>query len=165
MAVDGESLRTERRFATLHPDNSRYCAKSALSLHASDISSGELNTSPKLGAYAPLNPTHGKAVYTLKYVSSHRMHMTNITLSIPDDIRERMRKHPEIKWSEVVRRAILEYLDKLMGSDTLEPGHYVKLAEKAGVNLDAIPLDWAKSHYEKMREMEWERSSTTRTSS
>jgi len=153
------------RLAALHLDNSRYCAKTAFSLHASDISSGELNTSPKIGVYTLLNPTQERAVYTLKYVSSHRTHMTNITLSIPDDIRERMRKHPEIKWSEVVRRAILEYLDKLMGSDTLEPGHYLKLAKKAGVDLDAIPLDWAKSHYEKMREMEWERNSTTRMSS
>ena len=33
-------------------DNSRYCAKHTFSLHASDISTGELNTSPKLGAYS-----------------------------------------------------------------------------------------------------------------
>ncbi len=104
-------------------------------------------------------------MYALKYVNSHRKLMANITLSIPNDIRERMKKHPEIKWSEVVRRAILEYLDKLVGSDTFEPDHYVKLAEKAGVDLEAIPLDRAKSHYEKMREMEWERDSTTRMSS
>ena len=35
------------------PDNSRYCAKHTFSLHASDISTGELNTSPELGAYTP----------------------------------------------------------------------------------------------------------------
>ncbi|MDF1539820.1 MAG: hypothetical protein P1Q69_13050 [Candidatus Thorarchaeota archaeon] len=91
--------------------------------------------------------------------------MANMTLSLPDDIRERMKKHPEIKWSEVVRRAILEYLDKLTGSDTLDTKHYESLAERAGVNLSDISLDNAEEHYKKMREKEWERLSTTRTSS
>jgi hypothetical protein len=34
-------------------NNSRYCANHTLEMHASDISSGELNTSPELGAYTP----------------------------------------------------------------------------------------------------------------
>ncbi|MFQ5834238.1 MAG: hypothetical protein ACE5H4_16155 [Candidatus Thorarchaeota archaeon] len=91
--------------------------------------------------------------------------MANLTLSIPDDVRERMRKYPEIKWSEVVRRAILEYLDRLMGSETIDSAHYAKLAEKTGVNLDSISMDEAERHYGKMRELEWERHSMTRTSS
>lgn len=39
----------------------------------------------------------------------------NITIRIPRDLRERMRRHPEVRWSEVVRRAIEEYLDRLEG--------------------------------------------------
>ena len=91
--------------------------------------------------------------------------MGNITLSIPDDIRARMKKYSEVKWSEVVRKAILDYLDKLTGSETIESEHYVRLASRMGVNLDAIPLETAIAHYEKMRELEWERHSMTRTSS
>ena len=34
-------------------DNSRYCANHTFSLHALDISTGELNTSPELGTYTP----------------------------------------------------------------------------------------------------------------
>ena len=34
-------------------DDSRYCTSYTLDSHASDISSGELNTSPKLRAYTP----------------------------------------------------------------------------------------------------------------
>lgn len=90
--------------------------------------------------------------------------MANITLSIPDEIRKLMKKYPEIKWSEVVRRAILEYLDRLMGSETLDSDYYTELAKKTGVDLDSISLDEAENHYEKMRRMEWERSSTTQTS-
>ena len=38
---------------TISPNNSRYCAKYTFSLHALDISTGELNTSPELGTYTP----------------------------------------------------------------------------------------------------------------
>ena len=93
------------------------------------------------------------------------MSMANLTLSIPDDTRERMRRYPEIKWSEVVRKAILEYLDKLMGSETYDSSHYARLAEHTGVNLESISMDKAEKHYKKMRNLEWKRHSTTRASS
>ncbi|PIN94583.1 hypothetical protein COU53_03000 [Candidatus Pacearchaeota archaeon CG10_big_fil_rev_8_21_14_0_10_30_48] len=44
--------------------------------------------------------------------------MTNITLSIDDDVYKKMRKYSEIKWSEFVRKIVekrvneLEQLDK-----------------------------------------------------
>lgn len=34
--------------------------------------------------------------------------MTNLTLSIPDDLKAKMSQFPEINWSEVARQAILE---------------------------------------------------------
>ncbi|HLF06643.1 MAG TPA: hypothetical protein VI893_05675 [Thermoplasmata archaeon] len=39
--------------------------------------------------------------------------MGNITLSVPDELHVRMRKHPEIKWSEVARQAFVEKVDNL----------------------------------------------------
>jgi len=39
--------------------------------------------------------------------------MTNITLSIREDIYEKMKKHSEIKWSEFVRKAIEKRVKKL----------------------------------------------------
>ncbi len=45
--------------------------------------------------------------------------MTNITLAIPDDLHEKMKKHSEIRWSEIARKSIakkvemLEMIDKL----------------------------------------------------
>ncbi|MHA2022219.1 MAG: hypothetical protein ACTSWQ_00995 [Candidatus Thorarchaeota archaeon] len=100
----------------------------------------------------------------LIYVETHIPAMANITLSIPDEIRKMMRKYPEIKWSEVVRKAILEYLDRLMGSETLDSDHYAKLAKETGVDLDSISLEEAEKHYKKMRRMEWKRRSTTQIS-
>ena len=41
--------------------------------------------------------------------------MAHITLSIPDEIYEEMKKHPEIKWSEIARRNIIEKTLLLMG--------------------------------------------------
>ncbi|OGQ05195.1 MAG: hypothetical protein A3F82_01785 [Deltaproteobacteria bacterium RIFCSPLOWO2_12_FULL_44_12] len=34
--------------------------------------------------------------------------MASLTLSIPEELREKMREFPEINWSEVARQAILE---------------------------------------------------------
>jgi len=34
--------------------------------------------------------------------------MTNLTLSIPDDLKAKMGRFPEINWSEVARQAIIE---------------------------------------------------------
>lgn len=51
--------------------------------------------------------------------------MTNMTLAIEDDLRERMKKHSEIRWSEVVRKSIwqrvelLEALDKIASKSKL----------------------------------------------
>ena len=42
--------------------------------------------------------------------------MTNITLSVDDEVYKRMRKYSEIKWSEFVRKVIKSRLDEL---DTL----------------------------------------------
>ncbi len=39
--------------------------------------------------------------------------MANITLSIPDNIYTEMQAFPELKWSEVARRAIIDKLEIL----------------------------------------------------
>ena len=36
-----------------------------------------------------------------------------MTLKVPDDLHEAMRRHPEIRWSEVARRAFKMELDRL----------------------------------------------------
>ena len=39
--------------------------------------------------------------------------MPNVTLAIPEDLHERMKKHTEIRWSEVVRKSISEKIEDL----------------------------------------------------
>ena len=45
--------------------------------------------------------------------------MVNMTIAIPDDLHDKMRRHAEIKWSEIARRAIREYVEKLERLDRL----------------------------------------------
>ena len=64
------------------------------------------------------------------------MNMTNITLAIPDDLHERMRSHSEIRWSEVVRKSIinkveiLEAMDKLASKSKLTKKDIDEIASK-----------------------------------
>ncbi len=39
--------------------------------------------------------------------------MGNITLAVPDDVHDLMRKHTDIRWSDVARRAIIDRIEAL----------------------------------------------------
>lgn len=62
--------------------------------------------------------------------------MTNLTLAIPEKLHEKMRKHSEIRWSEVVRRTIsdkiedLELMDKLTSKSRFTQKDVDELAHK-----------------------------------
>jgi hypothetical protein len=62
--------------------------------------------------------------------------MANLTLSIPDDLYEEMKKHPEIRWSEVARQSLrmklqdLRRLDELLGKSRLTGGDVQAVGEK-----------------------------------
>lgn len=49
-------------------------------------------------------------IISLDYVISH---MTNVTLSVPPELAKKMKKHPEVRWSEVARQAIADHLEFL----------------------------------------------------
>lgn len=45
--------------------------------------------------------------------------MPNITLSIPDEIKQKMDEHPHVKWSNVVRSVILQKLSDFEEAERL----------------------------------------------
>ncbi len=49
--------------------------------------------------------------------------MENLTLAIPSDLKKRMKRHSEIRWSEVVRKSITQKIEML---ETME-----KIANKS----------------------------------
>lgn len=45
--------------------------------------------------------------------------MVSVTLSVPARLRERMKQHSEVKWSEVIRRTIEQQLDDWSELDSI----------------------------------------------
>ena len=56
---------------------------------------------------------------TLNYVGPHISVMANLTLSVPDALYEEMKRHPEIRWSEVARQALARKIEDLRRLDVL----------------------------------------------
>jgi metal-responsive CopG/Arc/MetJ family transcriptional regulator len=90
--------------------------------------------------------------------------MVNITVSIPEDLYRKMKKYSEVRWSEVVRKALVEYIGRLevMERGVVPSEKLVELLRESGSDVSSIDLEKALDFYEKARELEWKRLSTTR---
>jgi hypothetical protein len=91
--------------------------------------------------------------------------MTNITLSLPDDVHIKMKMHKEIRWSEIVRRAITDYIGKLeeKGSEMTTKDLLEELGDDFRKTLSELSFEKAEKEYRKMRDAEWKRVSTIQT--
>ena len=85
--------------------------------------------------------------------------MPNITLSIPEEVYKKMKEHKEIRWTEVVKKDIMDYIHHLE-----EGKHEVtteELLEELGSEfakeLSEISFEEALEFYENMRDKEWRR--------
>ena len=62
--------------------------------------------------------------------------MTNMTLSLPEELHKIMRKHKQIKWSEIARQAMwneakkLEIMNKLLSKSELKEEDILELSRK-----------------------------------
>jgi hypothetical protein len=62
--------------------------------------------------------------------------VVNVTLAVPEELHEIMRRHPEIKWSEVARQAMwgyarkLELLDEIMKGSRFSEGDSIEIGEE-----------------------------------
>ena len=65
--------------------------------------------------------------------------MSNITLYVPDEVKKELNAHSEVKWSEVVRKAIINKLDELKKLELLR-----KYVEKEP--FSDIDLRWMDDH-------------------
>jgi hypothetical protein len=59
--------------------------------------------------------------------------MANVTLAVPRELHAEMRRHPEIRWSEVARRAFQREVNRLHLVDRLLANS--RLTEEDAVNL------------------------------
>ncbi len=67
--------------------------------------------------------------------------MTNMTLSVPEDLYEIMQKYREIKWSEVARQALwikakkLQLMDKLLAKSELTEEDALQIGKKVNTEI------------------------------
>jgi predicted CopG family antitoxin len=54
--------------------------------------------------------------------------MPNVTLSLSDDVHRKMKQHSEIRWSEFIRKSIVEKVEVLEMMDKI--AHKSKLTKK-----------------------------------
>ena len=82
--------------------------------------------------------------------------MTNITISIPQELCEKMKKHAEVKWSEVVRKSIADYINKMekINGGVVPSSILVAMLKDSNLELSNITLENATEHYEKNRDTE-----------
>ena len=77
------------------------------------------------------------------------VYVPNLTITIPLELYRRLKKHPEIRWSVVIRRYLEEFLRKLEAKFEEETTSILKrlgLEEK----LDAVPDETALAYGEAM---------------
>ncbi|MGB9708330.1 MAG: hypothetical protein ACPLXC_03350 [Candidatus Pacearchaeota archaeon] len=69
--------------------------------------------------------------------------MPNITLSIPEDLQKIVKKHPEIKWSEVARQSMIDFAKKIEMMEKI--AQKSKLTEKDAFEIaNKIKSAWKK---------------------
>jgi len=60
--------------------------------------------------------------------------VVNVTFAVPEELHEIMKRHPEIKWSEIARKAMWEYARKLELMERIVSES--RLSEKDVLELD-----------------------------
>ena len=85
--------------------------------------------------------------------------MPDITLSIPEEVYKKMKEHRGIRWTEVIRNAIMEYIHRLEeGKLEVKTEELLKeLGSEFEKNLSELSFEEAVGLYEKTREKEWSR--------
>lgn len=67
--------------------------------------------------------------------------MTNMTLSIPEELHEIMRRRKEIKWSEIARQALwstakkLDLMDKILANSKLTEQDALDIGRKVNIGI------------------------------
>lgn len=75
--------------------------------------------------------------------------MVNVTLAVPEELHKIMKKHSEIKWSEVARRAMWEYAWKLELLDKIASKS--ALSEKGAHEIDEVVKKGMADRYRKAK--------------
>lgn len=75
--------------------------------------------------------------------------MPNITLSIPEELHQRMKRHSELRWSEIARRAIEAETEKLEMIEKIASKS--KLSMQDVKELDAKIKKSMRTHFDNLK--------------
>ncbi len=85
--------------------------------------------------------------------------MTNITFSVDQDLHRKMKNHPEIKWSEILRRAIIDYLTKIEEPSQISVKDLRnQLDPELLQRIDNMDPEYAGEFYKQAKKVELERT-------
>jgi metal-responsive CopG/Arc/MetJ family transcriptional regulator len=93
--------------------------------------------------------------------------MVNITISVPEELYDKMKRYSEVKWSEVVRKALADYIGRLeiVEGGVVSSEKLAAMLKESNLGVSCVDLEKAVESYEKGRKLEWKRLSTTQTGS
>jgi hypothetical protein len=74
--------------------------------------------------------------------------MPNITLTVSEELRRKMRAHPDVKWSEVVRRIIAQRIQDLERVDAI--ARRSRLLPEDIDELDHLVKEGLRRRYERL---------------
>ncbi|NVM03548.1 MAG: hypothetical protein HWN67_14560 [Candidatus Helarchaeota archaeon] len=84
--------------------------------------------------------------------------MTNITFSVDEKLHKKMKAHPEIKWTEILRRAIIAYLKKIETPNQISVEELRNQLDNETLDiLDNLDTEKEIEYYKKIKELESER--------
>lgn len=85
--------------------------------------------------------------------------MPEIILPIPEEVHKKMKEHGMVRWSEVVRDAIMDYIYRLEGRkmEVTTEELLEEFGEDFAEDLAKISIEEAMKSYREMQEKEWER--------
>jgi metal-responsive CopG/Arc/MetJ family transcriptional regulator len=95
------------------------------------------------------------------------MYMVNITVSIPQELCDKMKRYSEVKWSEVVRKALVDYVGRMekVEGGVVPSEKLAAMLKDSNLDVSNVNLERAVEYYEEGRKLERKRLSTTQTSS
>jgi len=90
--------------------------------------------------------------------------MVNITISVPQDLYDKMKRHSEVDWSEVAEKALTDYVEQLelVNGRVVSSEKLAKMMKDANLDVSCIDLKKAVEYYEKSRKLECRRNTILR---
>jgi len=88
--------------------------------------------------------------------------MVNITISVPQELYDKMKRHSEVIWSEVVRKALADYVRRLeiVEGGVVSSEKLAEMLKESNLNVSCVDLEKAVEYYDDGSELESKRLST-----